>query len=67
MKKNTLSSDPNIEIYTVGFQLDTTASKTMLKSCATKADHYYETSTGDGLKSAFRDIALKISKLRLTN
>jgi Flp pilus assembly protein TadG len=67
MKKNSSASDPNIEIYTVGFQLDTTASKNMLKSCATKADHYYETSTGDGLKSAFRDIALKISKLRLTN
>ncbi len=67
MKKNLSSSDPNIEIYTVGFQLTTTASKDMMKACATKADHYYETSSGDGLKAAFRDIALKISKLRLTN
>jgi Flp pilus assembly protein TadG len=67
MKKNLSASDPNIEIYTVGFQLTTKASKDLLKSCATKADHYYETSSGDGLKAAFRDIALKISKLRLTN
>jgi hypothetical protein len=67
MKKNALASDPNIEIYTVGFQLDSTAAKSMLKNCATKADHYYETSSGDALKAAFRDIALKISKLRLTN
>ncbi len=67
MKKNLSSSDPNIEIYTVGFNLDTTTSKNLMKSCASAADHYYETSSGDGLKAAFRDIALKISKLRLTN
>ena len=67
MKKNTAASDPNIEVFTVGFKLTTKASKAMLKDCATDANHYYETSTGDGLKAAFRDIALRISKLRLTN
>lgn len=67
MKKSLLPDDPNIEIYTVGFKLDTTASKNMLRNCATNPDHYYETSSGDGLKAAFRDIALKISRLRLTN
>ena len=39
----------------------------MLKNCATNPGHYYETTSGDGLKAAFRDIALKISRLRLTN
>lgn len=67
MKLSKLSTDPNIEIYTVGFKLTTAASKAMLKNCATNPDHYYETTSGDGLKSAFRDIALKISRLRLTN
>jgi Flp pilus assembly protein TadG len=67
MKQNKLASDPNIEVYTVGFKLTTKASKAMLKSCATSDKHYYETSSGDGLKAAFRDIALKISRLRLTN
>jgi Flp pilus assembly protein TadG len=67
MKKNALVSDPNIEVFTVGFKLTTAASKSMLKNCATDANHYYETSTGDALKAAFRDIALRISKLRLTN
>ena len=67
MKRSLLPGDPNIEIYTVGFKLTTSASKAMLKNCATNPDHYYETSTGDGLKSAFRDIALKISTLKLTN
>ena len=31
-----LASDPNIEIYTVGFKLTTKASKAMLKNCATE-------------------------------
>ena len=51
----------------VGFKLTTSASKAMLKNCATNPDHYFETSSGDGLKTAFREIALKISRLRLTN
>jgi hypothetical protein len=67
MKKKDLASDPNIEVYTVGFKLTTKASKAMLKNCASSDKHYYETSSGDGLKAAFRDIALKISRLRLTN
>ncbi len=67
MKRSLLPGDPNIEIYTVGFKLTTSASRSMLKNCATNPDHYYETSSGEGLKAAFRDIALKISRLRLTN
>ena len=55
-----------IEVFTVGFQVNATA-KTFLKNCATDADHYYDATTGDALKAAFRDIALKISTLRLTN
>ena len=57
----------SITVYTVGFNLDSKAAKNMLKACATSDDHYYDTSGGDALKAAFRDIALKISKLRLTH
>ena len=53
-------------MFTVGFQTSD-AAKTFLKSCATDAQHYYDADTGDALKAAFRDIALKISTLRLTN
>jgi hypothetical protein len=55
-----------IEVFTVGFQVNDTA-KTFLQNCATDANHFYEATTGDALKAAFRDIALKISTLRLTN
>jgi len=58
-----------IEVYTVGFQLGgsgSTAYQT-LSQCATDADHFYNTTDGAELKQAFRDIAIKISPLRLSN
>lgn len=65
--KNPLGNNTaKIEVFTVGFQVSS-ASKTFLTNCATDASHYYDATTGDALKAAFRDIALKISTLRLTN
>ena len=55
-----------IEVFTVGFQVSS-AAKTFLTNCATDASHFYDATSGDALKAAFRDIALKISTLRLTN
>ena len=36
-----------------------------LSNCATDTAHFYNSTTGDALKAAFRDIALKISTLYL--
>ncbi|CCB63795.1 pilus assembly protein [Hyphomicrobium sp. MC1] len=55
-----------IEVYTVGFQLDNQTAVDTLSTCATDANHFYNSSTGDALKAAFRDIALKISTLYLS-
>lgn len=55
-----------IEVYTVGFQVNSTA-KTFLQNCATDAAHYYDATSEIELEQAFRDIALKIATLRLTN
>jgi hypothetical protein len=55
-----------IEVFTVGFQVSS-ASRTFLTNCATDASHFYDATTEDGLRAAFRDIALKISSLRLIN
>lgn len=61
-----------IEIYTVGFNLDgnTPSDETLaidtLSNCATDTNHFYNSSTGDALKAAFQDIALKISTLYLS-
>jgi hypothetical protein len=55
-----------IEVYTVGFELDNQTAVNTLSSCATDANHFYNSSTGDALKAAFTDIALKISTLYLS-
>jgi Flp pilus assembly protein TadG len=53
-----------IEVYTIGDQVSSSA-KAFLTSCATNAAHYYDATDGVKLKAAFRDIALKISTLRI--
>jgi Flp pilus assembly protein TadG len=61
-----------IEVYTVGFNLDGNSASDealaidTLSKCATDANHFYNSSTGDALKSAFQNIALKISTLYLS-
>jgi Flp pilus assembly protein TadG len=62
----TAVSGGKIEVYTVGFQVSS-AAKTFLTNCATDAAHYYDATTEVALQAAFRDIALKIATLRLTN
>jgi hypothetical protein len=62
----TAIKNANIEVYTVGFQVSS-ASRTFLTNCATDPAHYYDATTEVALQAAFRDIALKIATLRLTN
>jgi len=56
-----------IDVYTVGFDLggNQTAINT-LKSCASDASMAYNTATGEQLKQAFRDIAIKLTELHLS-
>lgn len=55
----------DIEVFTVGFQVSSSA-RTLLQNCATDLAHYYDATSGEALRMAFRDIALKISSLRLS-
>ncbi len=56
-----------ITVYTVGFDLggNQTAINT-LNTCATSASHAYNADSGEQLKQAFRDIALKLTSLYLS-
>ncbi|MCH9765301.1 MAG: hypothetical protein K0U34_04830 [Alphaproteobacteria bacterium] len=60
-----------IEIYTVGFDLDSltsterTIAETTLQACGTDIDHFYNTLDPDELRSAFRDIASKLGSVSL--
>ncbi len=55
-----------IEVFTVGFELGGNATAiATLRDCASDSSKFYNTTTGDELKLAFRDIALKASPLRI--
>jgi hypothetical protein len=60
-----------IEVFTVGFDLDKlpSSAKAMaidtLQSCGTDIEHFYNSLDADQLKTAFRDIAMKLSVLYL--
>lgn len=55
-----------IEVFTVGFELGGNQSAIdTLSQCASDPSKFYNATTGDALKQAFRDIALKASPLRI--
>ena len=55
-----------VEVYTVGFEITSGGeADTTMAQCATSPTHYYNASNGEELRTAFRDIALKVSTLRL--
>jgi len=56
-----------IEVYSVGFEISEGGqADTTMSQCASSPEHYYNATDGDALRSAFRDIALKISTLRIS-
>ena len=56
-----------VTVYTVGFAISAGGEADMtMAQCATDDEHYYSADDPDALRSAFRDIALKIATLRLT-
>lgn len=59
-----------IEVFTIGFKLDSADAKNVLKKCASpdagSMKRYYETSTGEELNDAFMTIARNIEALVLT-
>ncbi len=66
MKKN------GIEIFTVAFDMaslgdaEAGIAKSTLQSCGTDISHFYNSQTVSDLQGAFRDIALKVSPIRLS-
>ena len=57
-----------IEIYTIAFDIAAgSTAESVVQNCATSSMHFYNASDGDALKSAFRNISIQISPLRITN
>lgn len=55
----------DIEVYTVAVQVDATA-QTLLRRCATDADHYFPVDSASGIGAAFDRIAGAIENLRIS-
>jgi Flp pilus assembly protein TadG len=54
-----------IDVYTVGFDLPNTAAANTLASCASDPSMSYTVATGEQLRAAFRDIAIRTTELHL--
>lgn len=59
------AKDQNIRVFTVGFEV-TSSSATVLRNCASAETDYFNVA-GNGLTTAFAQIARQITKLRLVN
>lgn len=56
-----------VTIYTVGFNLVSNPDATeLMTNCASTPDSFYNAADGEELRQSFRDIALKVSKLYLS-
>lgn len=62
---NMKASAVDIEIYVVGVGV-TSASRTLLQSCATDKAHYFDVTVGTALDGTFQGIANQISQLHLS-
>ncbi|MDX2157564.1 MAG: TadE/TadG family type IV pilus assembly protein [Hyphomicrobiaceae bacterium] len=61
------SGGTGITVYTIGFALGGNATAiSTLRNCASDESKFYEATDGEALRQAFRDIALQIARLRLT-
>ncbi len=64
------ATDPNMMIYTVGFQVPDTvqttgSGETILEYCATDAAHTFDAANGEQLRQAYQEIARDIADLHL--
>lgn len=55
-----------IDVYTVGFALPNQTARDTMNACATDASKAYTAETGEQLKAAFRDIAIRTTELHLS-
>jgi uncharacterized protein YegL len=55
-----------VEVYTVAFQLSAgSTAETTMRQCASSPSHFFNSTTGEELRQAFREIALQIATLRV--
>jgi Flp pilus assembly protein TadG len=58
--------DAGIEVFAVGFRLGSFTAREALEDCASGETYFYDAKDEDQLRQAYRDIALKISDIYLS-
>ena len=56
-----------LSIYTIAYDVDDNATKTMLTRCATDASHFYDASNASDLNNAFQSIGDALNELRISS
>lgn len=59
-------NDGDITVFTIAFQVNDTATRDMLESCASDATLAYQSGSNEELSTAFLNIAKEITRLRLS-
>jgi len=54
-----------VRVYTIGFQVNDTTTKNLLRNCATEPEMYYNSPSNAELAGIFQDIAQGLSELRI--
>lgn len=62
----TAMKNNNIIVYTIGFRNPGSTISTLLRSCATLPEYYFDSPTGEELQTAFRAIGDSLSNLRIS-
>ena len=57
----------DIEIYTIAYEITDSATKKLMRKCATDTAYYFNASNSAELDAAFQSIAANLIKLRLTH
>ena len=61
----TEAKNAGIEVYTIAFDINDTATKDMLEDCATGPSYYYDASNASELQAAFDSIGRDLSELAI--
>jgi len=62
----TAAKSDGVVIYAIFIHIGTNGSSTALQNCATDANHYYDLTASSQIRTAFSDIAQKITNLRVS-
>jgi Flp pilus assembly protein TadG len=61
------AANVGITIYVIGFEVATSAHRTLLQNCATSAAHYFESPTTAELQTVFRQVGAQLAAVRMTD